>query len=89
MEKIYKTMRNTGAASIAVGIIVASVGLAAGIIAIVNGALLLKMMQREMRLKWRHLLSCFSPVRSGSARNAKRMRESTRPGTGENKNGEV
>ena len=41
-EKIYKTMRNTGAASIAVGIIVASVGLAAGIIAIVNGALLLK-----------------------------------------------
>ena len=42
MEKIYKTMRNTGAASIAVGIIVASVGLAAGIIAIVNGALLLK-----------------------------------------------
>lgn len=41
MEKIYKTMRNTGAASIAVGV-VASVGLAAGIIAIVNGALLLK-----------------------------------------------
>ena len=38
MEKIYKTMRNTGAASIAVGVIVAS----AGIIAIVNGALLLK-----------------------------------------------
>ena len=37
MEKIYKTMRNTGAASIAVGVIVASVGLAAGIIAIVNG----------------------------------------------------
>ena len=27
MEKIYKTMRNTGAASIAVGVIVASVGL--------------------------------------------------------------
>ena len=26
MEKIYKTMRNTGAASIAVGVIVASVG---------------------------------------------------------------
>ena len=35
-------MRNTGAASIAVGVIVASVGLAAGIIAIVNGALLLR-----------------------------------------------
>ena len=42
MEKIYKTMRITGAASIAVGVIVASVGLAAGIIAIVNGARLLK-----------------------------------------------
>ena len=28
MERIYKTMRNTGAASIAVGIVVASVGLA-------------------------------------------------------------
>ena len=41
MEKSYKTMRHTGAASIAVGVIVASVGLAAGIIAIVNGALLL------------------------------------------------
>ena len=32
MERIYKTMRNTGAASIAVGIVVA----------IINGALLLK-----------------------------------------------
>ena len=42
MERIYKTMRNTGAASIAVGIVVASVGLAAGIIDIINGALLLK-----------------------------------------------
>lgn len=42
MEKIYKTMRNTGAASIALGIIVATVGLTTGIIAIVNGALLLK-----------------------------------------------
>ena len=30
MERIYKTMRNTGAASIAVGIVVASVGLTAG-----------------------------------------------------------
>lgn len=36
MERIYKTMRNAG------GIVVASVGLAAGIIAIINGALLLK-----------------------------------------------
>ena len=42
MEEIDTTVSNTGAASIAVGIIVASVGLAAGIIAIVNGALLLK-----------------------------------------------
>jgi len=42
MEKIYKTMRNTGAASIVVGIIIATVGLTTGIIAIVNGALLLK-----------------------------------------------
>jgi len=42
MERIYKTMRNTGAASIAVGIIIVAVGVTAGIIAIVNGALLLK-----------------------------------------------
>lgn len=42
MERIYKTMRNTGAASIALGIVVVCVGLAAGVIAIVNGALLLK-----------------------------------------------
>ncbi|MCI7794697.1 MAG: hypothetical protein MR528_00100 [Lachnospiraceae bacterium] len=42
MERIYKTMRNTGAASIAVGIVIASVGLTTGIIAIISGALLLK-----------------------------------------------
>ena len=42
MEKIYKTMRNAGAASVAVGIVVAVTGLAAGIIAIVSGAVLLK-----------------------------------------------
>ncbi|MEY8393532.1 hypothetical protein AALB64_01655 [Lachnospiraceae bacterium 45-P1] len=42
MEKIYKTMRNTGAASIAVGIVIASVGLTTGIIAIISGALLLR-----------------------------------------------
>lgn len=42
MEKIYKTMRNAGAACVAVGIVVASVGLAAGIVAIVSGAVLLK-----------------------------------------------
>ena len=42
MERVYKTMRNTGAASIAVGIVIATVGLTAGIIAIISGALLLK-----------------------------------------------
>ena len=42
MERIYKTMRNSGAASIAVGIIIATVGLTTGIIAIIYGALLLK-----------------------------------------------
>ncbi len=42
MERIYKTMRNTGAASIALGIVVVCIGLSAGIIAIINGALLLK-----------------------------------------------
>lgn len=42
MERIYKTMRNTGAASVAVGIVIIVIGVSAGIIAIVNGALLLK-----------------------------------------------
>ena len=42
MERIYKTMRNVGAESIAIGIIMAVTGLTVGIIAIVNGALLLK-----------------------------------------------
>ncbi len=42
MERVYKTMRNTGAASIAVGIVIAAVGLTAGIIAIISGSLLLK-----------------------------------------------
>lgn len=42
MERVYKTMRNTGAGCIAVGIIMAVAGLTAGIISIVNGALLLK-----------------------------------------------
>ena len=42
MERVYKTMRNTGAACIAVGIVIATVGLTTGIIAIVSGALLLK-----------------------------------------------
>lgn len=42
MEKIYKTMRNTGAGCIAMGIVIAITGLTVGIISIVNGALLLK-----------------------------------------------
>ena len=42
MERVYKTMRNTGAGCIAVGIIIAVTGLAVGIISIVNGALLLE-----------------------------------------------
>ena len=42
MERVYKTMRNTGACCIAVGIIMAVTGLTVGIISIVNGSLLLK-----------------------------------------------
>jgi hypothetical protein len=42
MEKVYKTMRNTGAGSIALGIIILVAGLVVGIISIVNGAQLLK-----------------------------------------------
>lgn len=42
MEKAYRTMRNSGAGSIAVGVIVLVVGIATGIVSIVNGASLLK-----------------------------------------------
>lgn len=42
MEKVYKTMRNTGASNIAIGIIMIIVGVSAGIMAIVSGAVLLK-----------------------------------------------
>ncbi len=42
MEKIYKTMRDTGAGSIAVGIIILVAGIVVGIISIINGTLLLK-----------------------------------------------
>lgn len=42
MEKVYKTMRNTGAGSIAIGVIILVSGLIIGILSIVNGALLLK-----------------------------------------------
>lgn len=42
MEKVYKTMRNAGALNIVVGIVVTVLGLTAGIMSIVNGAVLLK-----------------------------------------------
>ena len=42
MEKVYKTIRNTGAGSIALGVIILVSGLIVGILSIVNGALLLK-----------------------------------------------
>ena len=42
MEKVYKTMRNTGAANIAIGIIVIVVGVSAGVVSIVTGANLVK-----------------------------------------------
>lgn len=41
-EKAYKTMSSAGAASITIGIIMIAAGAAAGVIAIVNGARLLK-----------------------------------------------
>ena len=42
MEKIYKTMRCTGAGSIAAGIIILVAGIVVGVISIINGTLLLK-----------------------------------------------
>lgn len=42
MEKAYCSMRNGGAAAIAIGIVVLTVGIAAGVISIVTGAGLLK-----------------------------------------------
>ena len=41
-EKAYKSMSFAGAASITIGIIVAVVGVATGIVAIISGARLLK-----------------------------------------------
>ena len=42
MERVYKTMRNAGALSLAVGIVMTVIGIAAGVISIINGAFLLK-----------------------------------------------
>jgi len=41
-EKIYKTMGRCGAWNIAVGVVVIVIGIAAGVIAILNGAKLIK-----------------------------------------------
>lgn len=45
-EKIYRTLSTTGAGDIVIGVLVIVVGLAAGIIAIVNGARLLASRKR-------------------------------------------
>ena len=42
MERVYKTMKVTGAGCIAAGVVILVTGLVVGIISIVNGALLLK-----------------------------------------------
>ncbi len=42
MERVYKTMRNAGALSLAVGIVITVISLAVGIISIINGSFLLK-----------------------------------------------
>lgn len=42
MEKIYKTMRNTGVINIIIGSVVITAGVATGILAIISGAILLK-----------------------------------------------
>ena len=41
-EKTYKTMRSVGAGNLVIGILLVVVGLVTGILAIVNGARLLK-----------------------------------------------
>ncbi|MDO5538742.1 MAG: hypothetical protein Q4F83_01540 [Eubacteriales bacterium] len=40
-EKIYRTMSVTGVGDIVIGILVMTVGIAAGVIAVINGARLL------------------------------------------------
>lgn len=42
MERIYKTMRNTGVLNIVIGTVIATAGLAVGVMAIVSGGILLK-----------------------------------------------
>jgi hypothetical protein len=42
MERIYKSMKFSGASSIALGVVIICVGVVCGILAIINGAKLLK-----------------------------------------------
>ncbi|MCI8864955.1 MAG: hypothetical protein HFG60_06660 [Lachnospiraceae bacterium] len=42
MEKMYKTMRNAGAYSIAAGIVILATGVAVGTLSIICGSVLLK-----------------------------------------------
>ena len=41
-EKIYKTMGRCGAWNIAIGVVVIVIGVAAGVVSIINGAKLIK-----------------------------------------------
>lgn len=42
MEKVYKTMRNTGIINIVIGSVIIATGVATGVLAIVSGAVLMK-----------------------------------------------
>lgn len=42
MEKVYKTMRNTGILNITIGTVIAVAGLSVGVMSIISGAILLK-----------------------------------------------
>lgn len=42
MERVYKSMKFSGACSIALGVVIVIVGVVCGILAILNGAKLLK-----------------------------------------------
>ncbi|MFR5601596.1 MAG: hypothetical protein ACLTKI_04210 [Lachnospiraceae bacterium] len=42
MERIYKTMRNTGIINIVIGVVILAAGVAVGTMAVISGAVLLK-----------------------------------------------
>lgn len=42
MEKVYKTMRNTGIINIIIGSVIITAGVATGVLAIISGAILMK-----------------------------------------------